>query len=118
VSTQEEEEILSRGSKKSEKLRQQLMSEMPVELLGKHLFARETGYLSSNQAKLQESLDKARQHKERLLEFDKNRFVFVVDRLVGSSLFLSVFCYTYFMLSFVITFLPNRPFLTFNLDHL
>ena len=98
MSTQEEEEILSRGSKKSEKLRQQLMSEMPVELLGKHLFARETGYLSSNQAKLQESLDKARQHKERLLEFDKNRFVFVVDRLVGSSLFLSFFCYTCFIL--------------------
>ncbi|XP_052797264.1 activating signal cointegrator 1-like isoform X1 [Mya arenaria] len=72
VCTREDEEVLSRGSRKSEKLRQHLMREMPSELLGRHLFSRDTDYLPNTRAKMQDSLTVAQKHKEKLLEYDKN----------------------------------------------
>ncbi|KAH3840986.1 activating signal cointegrator 1-like [Dreissena polymorpha] len=71
VCSKEEEEILSRGSKNSEKLRQQLINKAPTELLGKHLFLNGREYLHSNKQKIQDSLKEAEKHKNKLLEFDK-----------------------------------------------
>lgn len=50
VCTKEEQEVLSRGSRKSEQLRQRLMKDRG-----------------------QEEYDKAVQHKNKLLEYDKSR---------------------------------------------
>ena len=79
VCTSEEEEVLSRGSKKSEKLRQMLMKDLPTELIGKHMFNLERNYLSNNKARLSQNLSQAEKHKEKLLEYDKTRYVFVTN---------------------------------------
>ena len=61
--TAEELEVLSRGSKKSEKLRQRLMGE------------ENRDYLLSSSAKVKDGLDKAKLHKDKLLEYDRTRYV-------------------------------------------
>ncbi|XP_060553293.1 activating signal cointegrator 1-like [Ruditapes philippinarum] len=72
VCTREEEEILSRGSKKSEKLRQFLMKDNPSGLLGGgSMFNGDRDYLPSDRGKMKESYIKAEQHKEKLLEYDR-----------------------------------------------
>ncbi|XP_045216561.1 activating signal cointegrator 1-like [Mercenaria mercenaria] len=71
VCTREEEEILSRGSKKSEKLRQFLMKDAPSGLLSGSMFNGDRDYLPNDRAKTKESYIKAEQHKEKLLEYDR-----------------------------------------------
>ena len=66
-------EILSRGSKKSEKLRQQLMKNAPLELLNSKLFNGDRDFLPNTSAKMKEEYLQAEKHKEKLLEFDKTR---------------------------------------------
>ncbi|XP_064608774.1 activating signal cointegrator 1-like isoform X2 [Liolophura sinensis] len=59
VCTQEEQEILSRGSKKSEKLRQFLTK------------GDNRDYLPTTVAKMEAGFEKALQHKDRLLDYDR-----------------------------------------------
>nr|XP_046204908.1 activating signal cointegrator 1 isoform X2 [Oncorhynchus gorbuscha]XP_046204909.1 activating signal cointegrator 1 isoform X2 [Oncorhynchus gorbuscha]XP_046204911.1 activating signal cointegrator 1 isoform X2 [Oncorhynchus gorbuscha]XP_046204912.1 activating signal cointegrator 1 isoform X2 [Oncorhynchus gorbuscha] len=61
VCTKEEQEILQRDSNKSQKLRKKLMEG-----------ASERGYLPHQEAKMKTGLEKALQHKDKLLEYDKN----------------------------------------------
>uniref|UniRef100_G3PXV0 Activating signal cointegrator 1 n=1 Tax=Gasterosteus aculeatus aculeatus TaxID=481459 RepID=G3PXV0_GASAC len=61
VCTREEQEILQRDSNKSQKLRKKLMGD-----------GGERDYLPSQEAKIKAGLEKAVQHKEKLLEYDKN----------------------------------------------
>ncbi|KAL4228260.1 Activating signal cointegrator 1 [Mactra antiquata] len=71
VCTNEQEEILSRGSKKSDKLRQTLMRDIPSVLLGKHTINGDRDYLPQNKIKTKEDFQKAEKHKEKLLEYDR-----------------------------------------------
>ncbi|XP_043999281.1 activating signal cointegrator 1 isoform X2 [Gambusia affinis] len=61
VCTKEEQEILQRDSNKSQKLRKKLMGD-----------AGERELLPHQEAKLKAGLEKAVQHKDKLLEFDRN----------------------------------------------
>ncbi|KAK7912409.1 hypothetical protein WMY93_012620 [Mugilogobius chulae] len=61
VCTKEEQEILQRDSNKSQKLRKKLMGD-----------AGEREYLPHQEAKMKAGLEKAVQHKDKLLEFDRN----------------------------------------------
>ncbi|XP_060887257.1 activating signal cointegrator 1 [Labrus mixtus] len=61
VCTKEEHEILQRDSNKSQKLRKKLMGE-----------AGERDYLPHQEAMMKAGLEKAVQHKEKLLEYDRN----------------------------------------------
>ncbi|KAF7667908.1 hypothetical protein LDENG_00041600, partial [Lucifuga dentata] len=61
VCTKEEQEILQRGSNKSEKLRKKLMGEVG-----------ERDYLPHQEALISAGLEKAVQHKDKLLEYDRN----------------------------------------------
>ncbi|XP_074650091.1 activating signal cointegrator 1-like [Tubulanus polymorphus] len=65
VCTREEQEILSRGSKKSERLRQQLMKLHKVE-------NGDSGDLPHQASRINDGLQKAVEHKEKLLEYDKS----------------------------------------------
>uniref|UniRef100_A0A8C6U8R2 Thyroid hormone receptor interactor 4 n=1 Tax=Neogobius melanostomus TaxID=47308 RepID=A0A8C6U8R2_9GOBI len=60
VCTREEQEILQRDSNKSQKLRKKLMGDGERE------------YLPHQEAKMKSGLEKAVQHKDKLLEFDRN----------------------------------------------
>lgn len=60
VCTNEEQEILQRDSNKSQKLRKKLMGDG------------ERDYLPHQEAKMKAGLEKAVQHKDKLLEFDRN----------------------------------------------
>lgn len=61
VCTKEEQEILQRDSNKSQKLRKKLMGD-----------GGERDYLPHQEAKMKAGLEKAVQHKEKLLEYDRN----------------------------------------------
>lgn len=61
VCTREEQEILQRDSNKSQKLRKKLMGD-----------GGERDYLPHQEAKMAAGLEKAVQHKDKLLEFDRN----------------------------------------------
>ncbi|CAK6973602.1 activating signal cointegrator 1 [Scomber scombrus] len=61
VCTKEEQEILQRDSNKSQKLRKKLMGDCG-----------ERDYLPHQEARMKAGLEKAVQHKEKLLEFDRN----------------------------------------------
>lgn len=61
VCTKEEQEILQRDSNKSQKLRKKLMGD-----------GGERDYLPHQEAKMKAGLEKAVQHKDKLLEFDRN----------------------------------------------
>ncbi|XP_040899900.1 activating signal cointegrator 1 [Toxotes jaculatrix] len=61
VCTKEEQEILQRDSNKSQKLRKKLMGDCG-----------EREYLPHQEAKMKAGLEKAVQHKDKLLEYDKN----------------------------------------------
>ncbi|XP_042263245.1 activating signal cointegrator 1 [Thunnus maccoyii] len=61
VCTREEQEILQRDSNKSQKLRKKLMGDCG-----------ERDYLPHQEARMKAGLDKAVQHKEKLLEYDRN----------------------------------------------
>ncbi|KAG7483275.1 activating signal cointegrator 1 [Solea senegalensis] len=61
VCTKEEQEILQRDSNKSQKLRKKLMGDCG-----------ERDYLPHQEAKMKAGLEKAVQHKDKLLEYDKN----------------------------------------------
>ncbi|XP_069382342.1 activating signal cointegrator 1 isoform X2 [Paralichthys olivaceus] len=61
VCTREEQEILQRDSNKSQKLRKKLMGD-----------GGERDYLPHQEAKMKAGLEKALQHKDKLLEYDKN----------------------------------------------
>lgn len=61
VCTKEEQEILQRDSNKSQKLRKKLMGD-----------AGERDYLPHQEAMMKAGLEKAVQHKDKLLEFDRN----------------------------------------------
>ncbi|XP_069021750.1 activating signal cointegrator 1 [Embiotoca jacksoni] len=61
VCTREEQEILQRDSNKSQKLRKKLMGDNG-----------EREYLPHQEAKMKAGLEKAVQHKEKLLEYDRN----------------------------------------------
>lgn len=63
VCTNEEQEILQRDSNKSQKLRKKLLGASE---------GSERDYLPHQEAKMKAGLEKAIQHKEKLLEFDKN----------------------------------------------
>ena len=65
--TEEELEVLNRGSKKSEKLRESLTSRGQGGMLG----ASEN--LPHMSAKIQEGLEKAKKHKDKLLHYDRTR---------------------------------------------
>ncbi|KAG7327256.1 hypothetical protein KOW79_008862 [Hemibagrus wyckioides] len=65
VCTTEEQEILQRDSNKSQKLRKKL--------LGDHIVSEgDKDYLPHKEARMKAGLEKAIQHKDKLLEFDKN----------------------------------------------
>ncbi|KAK2869512.1 hypothetical protein Q7C36_001383 [Tachysurus vachellii] len=65
VCTNEEQEILYRDSNKSQKLRKKLM--------GDHIVSEgDKDYLPHQEARMKTGLEKAIQHKDKLLEFDKN----------------------------------------------
>ncbi|TTA54983.1 Activating signal cointegrator 1 [Bagarius yarrelli] len=65
VCTAEEQEILQRDSNKSQKLRKKLM--------GDHMLSEgDKDYLPHQEARMKAGLEKAIQHKDKLLEFDKN----------------------------------------------
>uniref|UniRef100_A0AAQ6IIM6 Activating signal cointegrator 1 n=1 Tax=Anabas testudineus TaxID=64144 RepID=A0AAQ6IIM6_ANATE len=61
VCTREEQEILQRDSNKSQKLRKKLMGDCG-----------ERDYLPHQEAKMKTGLEKAVQHKDKLLEYDRN----------------------------------------------
>ncbi|XP_060924312.1 activating signal cointegrator 1 [Limanda limanda] len=61
VCTREEQEILQRDSNKSQKLRKKLMGDVG-----------ERDYLPHQEAKMKAGLEKAVQHKDKLLDYDKN----------------------------------------------
>ncbi|KAK1891317.1 Activating signal cointegrator 1 [Dissostichus eleginoides] len=61
VCTREEQEILQRDSNKSQKLRKKLMGD-----------GGERDYLPNQEAKMKAGLEKAVQHKDKLLDYDKN----------------------------------------------
>lgn len=61
VCTREEQEILQRDSNKSQKLRKKLMGD-----------GGERDYLPHQEARMKAGLEKAVQHKDKLLEFDRN----------------------------------------------
>ncbi|GAA6218912.1 activating signal cointegrator 1 isoform X1 [Lates japonicus] len=61
VCTKEEQEILQRDSNKSQKLRKKLMGDCG-----------ERDYLPHQEAKMKAGLEKAVQHKDKLLEYDRN----------------------------------------------
>ncbi|KAM4602520.1 activating signal cointegrator 1 [Polymixia lowei] len=61
VCTREEQEILQRDSNKSQKLRKKLMGECS-----------DRDYLPHQEARMKAGLEKALQHKDKLLEYDKN----------------------------------------------
>lgn len=65
VCTKEEQEILQRDSNKSQKLRKKLMGDRVATSEGMDI-------LPNQEAKIRAGLDKAIQHKEKLLEFDRN----------------------------------------------
>ena len=73
VCTREEMEVLSRGTKKSEKLRQHLMKNAPQELLNNKCFNGDRDYLPNTSSKMKEDYLQAEKHKEKLLEYDKTR---------------------------------------------
>ncbi|XP_053490089.1 activating signal cointegrator 1 [Ictalurus furcatus] len=65
VCTSEEQEILQRDSNKSQKLRKKLM--------GDHIVSEgDQDFLPHQEARMKAGLEKAIQHKDKLLEFDKN----------------------------------------------
>ena len=66
----EEEDILAKGSKKSDKLRQHLMKGATIV----PLLSNEKGLLPSAKSSVKHGLDIALQQKERLLEYDKSRY--------------------------------------------
>lgn len=70
VCSREEQEILNRGSKKSEKLRNSLMNRGGGTADTKSTY--KTIAPSAN-ARMEEGLKKAIEHKEKLLNFDKTR---------------------------------------------
>ncbi|KAG7221754.1 hypothetical protein INR49_029137, partial [Caranx melampygus] len=61
VCTKEEQEILQRDSNKSQKLRKKLMGD-----------CEDRDYLPHHEAKMKTGLEKAVQHKDKLLEYDRN----------------------------------------------
>ncbi|XP_023282500.1 activating signal cointegrator 1 [Seriola lalandi dorsalis] len=61
VCTKEEQEILQRDSNKSQKLRKKLMGD-----------SGDRDYLPHHEAKMKAGLEKALQHKDKLLEYDRN----------------------------------------------
>ncbi|KAL2088449.1 hypothetical protein ACEWY4_015348 [Coilia grayii] len=65
VCTKEEQEILQRDSNKSQKLRKKLMGDRVASSEG-------MDYLPHQEAKMKVGLEKAIQHKDKLLEFDRN----------------------------------------------
>ncbi|XP_031425115.1 activating signal cointegrator 1 isoform X2 [Clupea harengus] len=65
VCTREEQEILQRDSNKSQKLRKKLMGDRVVPWEG-------MDYLPHQEAKMKAGMEKALQHKEKLLEYDRN----------------------------------------------
>ncbi|XP_062405736.1 activating signal cointegrator 1 [Sardina pilchardus] len=65
VCTREEQEILQRDSNKSQKLRKKLMGDRVAP-------SEDMDYLPHQEAKIKAALEKAIQHKDKLLEFDKN----------------------------------------------
>lgn len=67
VCTKEEQEILQRDSNKSQKLRKKLMAGVERGCEGS-----EKDVLPHEEARMQAGLEKALQHKDKLLEFDKN----------------------------------------------
>ncbi|MFT7814382.1 activating signal cointegrator 1 isoform X2 [Arapaima gigas] len=67
VCTKEEQEILQRDSNKSQKLRKKLMGDHGTVAEGA-----EKEYLPSQEARMKAGLEKAIQHKDKLLEFDRN----------------------------------------------
>ncbi|XP_038077418.1 activating signal cointegrator 1-like [Patiria miniata] len=71
VCTREEQEILARNSKTSEKLRRKLMGEGKKEEPGAKVANNGDISLPHVAARLQSGLDKALQHKDRLIEYDK-----------------------------------------------
>ncbi|KAL3865392.1 hypothetical protein ACJMK2_042783 [Sinanodonta woodiana] len=71
VCTREEQEILSRGSKKSEKLRQFLMSDASSMNYLKTTSAETKDFAPMNNNKMKSGLEKAIQHKDKLLEYDQ-----------------------------------------------
>ena len=89
VCTSEEEEILSRGSKKSEKLRQYLMKDGPTALLGGSMFNGDRDYLPNDRAKMKEGYLKAEKHKEKLLEFDRTRLGTIFYSINAQDLFFA-----------------------------
>ena len=72
--TPEEADILSRGNKKSEKLRNALMRDTPTELLNNSRYIGEREYLPHSSSKTKEGFSQAQKHKEKLLEYDKTRY--------------------------------------------
>ncbi|KAG7468279.1 hypothetical protein MATL_G00141340 [Megalops atlanticus] len=67
VCTKEEQEILQRDSNKSQKLRKKLMGDRALQA-----DTPERDCLPSQEARMKAGLEKAIQHKDKLLEFDKN----------------------------------------------
>ncbi|KAJ8417954.1 hypothetical protein AAFF_G00227970 [Aldrovandia affinis] len=67
VCTREEQEILQRDSNKSQKLRKKLMGDRILQA-----DASEKDFLPREEARVKVGLEKAVQHKDKLLEFDKN----------------------------------------------
>ncbi|XP_018620872.2 activating signal cointegrator 1 isoform X1 [Scleropages formosus] len=67
VCTKEEQEVLQRDSNKSQKLRRKLMGDH-----GTPSEAAEREHLPSQEARMKAGLEKAVQHKDKLLEFDRN----------------------------------------------
>ncbi len=70
VCTNEEQEVLDRGSKKSEKLRHQLMN-----------VAGGSEILPNMSARMNKGYEKAAKHKDKLLEYDKTRLVLKQNNL-------------------------------------
>ncbi|MGH0115353.1 UNVERIFIED_CONTAM: hypothetical protein FKN15_006781 [Acipenser sinensis] len=83
VCTEEEQEILQRDSNKSQKLRKKLMAGSFPYMCGpccvsgveRGCEGSEKDVLPHEEARMQAGLEKALQHKDKLLEFDKNRLV-------------------------------------------
>lgn len=68
----EELEVLNRGSKKSEKLRESLNCRGQGGMLSSNGYQNAESVLNGG---MQESYEKAVKHKDRLLHYDKTRFV-------------------------------------------
>lgn len=73
VCTPSDQEVLARGSKKSEKLRQHLMrdAEKFVPLIQQS--GQQVTLLTTTAVHMQEGLEKALKHKDKLIEYDRAR---------------------------------------------